>query len=96
MEAMKRIILIAVLLLTATLQMTARSRAFDKYTKQRPLVIATDWEFPPYSYLDNKGKLQGYNIDVLNKVLENLQIPHVYRAMEWTHVIGQFASQKAI
>ena len=95
MEAMKRIILIAVLLLTATLQMTARSRAFDKYTKQRPLVIATDWEFPPYSYLDNKGKLQGYNIDVLNKVLENLQIPHVYRAMEWTHVIGQFAEQKA-
>ena len=30
MEAMKRIILIAVLLLTATLQITAGSRAFDR------------------------------------------------------------------
>ena len=53
------------------------------YTKERPLIIASDWDFQPFEFLNNDGKPSGYNIDVLNLILDRLGIPHKFVMQEW-------------
>jgi ABC-type amino acid transport substrate-binding protein len=52
------------------------AKDFYGYTKDRPLVIVSDWDFQPYEFLNNDGEPAGYNIDVLNLILDKLDIPH--------------------
>ena len=36
----------------------------DRYTKERPLTVIADWEFPPSDYRDDQGNPAGYNAEI--------------------------------
>ena len=87
---------ILVMLLTlhgALLTTTAQQRR--EYTEEQPLVIVSDWEFPPYEFSNDKGEPDGYNIEVLNIILDRLHIPHRFVMQEWYMAIETFEQRKA-
>lgn len=52
-----------------------------KYTKAHPLVIALDWAFPPYSYVNEAGYPEGMLVDILNEVFNRFRVAHEIRMM---------------
>ena len=78
-----------ILLLATTLRVAAQSLG-DTYTDQRPVVIVCDWDKPPYEFLDDKGKPAGSNIDVLEAVFKQLNIPCRFVMKEWSIALKTF------
>ena len=66
-----------------------------EYTEDRPLVIVSDWEFPPYEYRNDKGEADGYNVAVLQTILQKLKIPHRFEMKEWYQAIETFNKRQA-
>ena len=81
------------LLLSVTLCATGKD--FYGYTKDRPLVIASDWDFQPFEFLSNEGRPTGYNVDVLNLILDKLEIPHKFVMQEWYLATEMFENHDA-
>ena len=81
------------LLLSVTLGAAAKD--FYGYTKDRPLVIASDWDFQPFEFLSNEGQPTGYNVDVLNLILDKLEIPHKFVMQEWYLATEMFENHDA-
>lgn len=75
--------------------MTVTAQQRHKYTEDQPLVIVSDWEFPPYEFSNDKGEPDGYNIEVLNIILDRLQIPHRYIMQEWYLATETFERREA-
>ena len=62
------------------------------YTDERPLVIVSDWDFRPFEFIDTEGRPSGYNIDVLNLILNKHNIPHKF-IMEGWHICSAMFKQ---
>ena len=65
------------------------------YTKERPLVIVCDWDFRPFEFIDSEGAPAGYNIDILNLVLNKFNIPHKFIMEEWHVATNMFQNRQA-
>ena len=73
----------------------AQAQYLREYTEDNPLVIVSDWEFPPYEFRNDKGEPDGYNIEILNTILGKLGIPHKYLMMEWYKCTETFDNHQA-
>ena len=73
-------------LLTFCATQLAEAGYLREYTKEKPLIIVSDWEFPPYEFRNDYGEPDGYNVEVLNTILDQLKIPHRYIMMEMVQV----------
>ncbi len=65
------------------------------YTKEHPLVIAGDWDFRPFEFINAEGKPAGYNVDVLNLILDQLDIPHKFVMQDWHIATSMFKRHDA-
>ena len=74
---------------------TATAQQIHEYTEEQPLVIVSDWEFPPYEFSNDNGEPDGYNIEVLNIILDRLNIPHRYIMQEWYMATETFERREA-
>mgnify|MGYP002523794324 CR=1 FL=1 len=61
----------------------------------KPVTIACDWDFPPYEYIDGKGKSSGFCIDVLHTILTDLDIRHEFVMGARQKAIDSFYSHNA-
>ena len=92
----QRIITLLLALITLTAAMAAsNSRNGRLYTEADPLVIICDWDFPPFEFTDNSGNPAGYNIEVLDIILNRLHIPHRFEMREWQKATKIFESKQA-
>ena len=73
----------------------ARAQLSREYTEERPLIIVSDWEFPPYEFRNDQGEPDGYNVEVLNLILNKLNIPHKFVMQEWAQATKTFESHEA-
>ena len=46
------------------------------YTNEHPLIYEDCWDMYPYSFLNEQGKPDGYNIEVIKMIFEKLKIPY--------------------
>ena len=60
----------------------AEAALADRYNEQRPLVITCDWDMPPYEFLDENGRPAGYVVDLMDLILNQLGVPHVFEMRE--------------
>ncbi|MBR1409801.1 MAG: transporter substrate-binding domain-containing protein [Prevotella sp.] len=67
----------------------------QRYTKEKPLVIVSDWEFPPYEFRNDLGEPDGYNVEVLNIILNKLGVPHRFLMQEWYKCTETFENRQA-
>ena len=65
------------------------------YTEQRPLRIVSDWNLAPYEYYSMNGEPDGYNIEVLETILDKLDIPHVFMLKKWEQAVKLFDNGEA-
>ena len=86
---MKRILFVVIALQSAIAPLLAQSLS-EKYNKERPVVVVCDWDKPPYEFLDGHGVPAGSNIDVLNAVMEELNLPVKFVMKEWSIAIKNF------
>ena len=94
---MKRKIFIPIiicLLSFCTIQ-PAQALFIREYTEENPLIIVSDWEFPPYEFRNDKGDPDGYNVEVLDLILDRLNIPHKYVMQEWSKCTTTFEQRNA-
>ena len=74
--------LLLLLFLCLLLPITHASAQPDEttiYTKENPLVYEDAEDLWPYSYLNDEGQPEGFNIDLVEKLLKELNIPYVVR-----------------
>ena len=50
-----------------------------QYTKDHPLVYEDVWDLWPYSFLNDNGEPEGYNIDLIRLMMDRLNIPYVIK-----------------
>ena len=65
------------------------------YTEEHPLIIASDWDFRPFEFINVEGQPAGYNVDVLNMVLDQLGIPHKFVMEDWHVATNMFKRREA-
>jgi len=88
-------IFIITCLLSCGFMLPVSAQFSREYTQDNPLIIVSDWEFPPYEFRNDKGEPDGYNVEVLNLVLNKLNIPHQFVMQEWYQATKTFEDHEA-
>jgi signal transduction histidine kinase len=83
----------AAILLSLPFSSTAKD--FYGYTNEHPLVIVCDWDFRPFEFLSSDGTPAGYNVEVLDLILDRLDIPHKFCMYEWHEATKLFEQRDA-
>ena len=89
----KRVVILIFYLFTLLAPLSA-GNSFG-YTEEHPLVIVSDWDFRPFEFVNVEGQPAGYNVDVLNLILDKLDIPHKFVMEEWHIATKMFKKRDA-
>ena len=73
----------------------AQAQLEFSYTEDNPVIIASDWDFPPYEYSNDEGEPAGYNIDLLQIIFSKLDIPYRIILREWSEAAQTFERRDA-
>ena len=91
----KRFYDILLSLLCLCLASPAEAQVSYGYSEHHPLTIVCDWDFQPFEFLDSDGKPSGYNVEVLDLILNRLDIPHKFVMQEWHEATMMFEHHDA-
>ena len=50
-----------------------------KYTKDNPLVYEDLWDLPPFSFINEEGQPDGFNIALVKEMMKRLNVPYVIK-----------------
>ena len=89
------ILYIFVALFLGLLPSEVGAKDFYGYTDEHPLIVACDWDFRPFEFLDSEGEPAGYNVEVLDIILNRLEIPHKFVMQEWQAASDMFIKHEA-
>lgn len=66
-------------LFTCWLFLFANPTQARTFTAERPLVYEDAWDLWPYTYLNENGEPEGYNIDLLERLCKEMHIPYIIK-----------------
>ena len=66
-----------------------------EYTKEHPLVYEDVWDLWPYSFLNDNGEPEGYNIDLIRLMMQRLDIPYVIKLKSEEETFNDLKSGKS-
>lgn len=72
-------LLIIVFITLHTFSATAQGAVGYLFTSKHPLVYEDPVNLWPYSFINEKGEPDGYNIDLLKILMKQLDIPYIIR-----------------
>jgi len=78
MKPLKLIITIACALCAMTVH-AQKKDSVRVYTEEHPLVYEDVWDLWPYSFLNEEGEPDGFNVDVIRLLMKQLNIPYVIK-----------------
>jgi len=87
-----------VMLLAACLSfvsVAAQSDSSRVYTQESPLVYEDCWDLWPYSFLNDEGEPEGFNIDLVRLLMEELGIPYEIRLKPQQEAFDDLKSGKS-
>ena len=91
----KTIVLLSILSFFCCITSPLAAKDFNEYTEEHPLIVACDWDFRPFEFLDSEGEPSGYNVEVLDIILNRLEIPHKFVMQEWQAASDMFIHHNA-
>ena len=65
------------------------------YTAENPLIYEDACDLWPYSYINDEGQPEGFNIDLIERLLQELNIPYIIRLKASTAVMPSPSSPRA-
>ena len=74
---------------------SAQSEDTKLYTKENPLVYEDAQDLWPYSFLNDEGQPEGFNIELVEKLLKELNIPYVIRLKPGQEAFDDLKAGKA-
>ena len=75
-----RILTVFILFATSLSSVKAQQQdTLGTYTEERPLVYEDSWDLWPYSFLNDNGEPEGFNIDLIRMLMKELNIPYVIK-----------------
>ena len=74
---------------------SAQSDSTIVYTEERPLVFEDSESIWPFSYLNEKGEAEGYCIDLIRLIMQELHIPYVVRLKNHQETLQDLKNGKA-
>ena len=74
---------------------TVTSAGGREYTEEHPLVYEGVWDLWPYSFLNDKGEPEGYNIDLIRLIMKRLNIPYVIKLRPSEEAFNDLKSGKS-
>ena len=80
---------------TVCLPAEAQQSLEGKYDEEHPVIIAGDWDKPPYEYQNDNGEPAGSNIDIMRAIMKQLGIPCKFLLKEWGNAIKAFERGEA-
>jgi len=76
----RKILVIAIALLWPLFHVAQPAHEYNrKYTKEHPLIYSDSWDLAPYVFLNERGEPDGYNVDIVKLLLNELRIPYVIK-----------------
>ena len=75
----KRLISITLALLITVIAGATDNNSGLKYTKDHPLVYEDLLDLPPFSYVNDEGKPDGFNIALVKEMMKRLGVPYVIK-----------------
>lgn len=76
---MKFWILSILLFLSCNIFIAAPLHASCQYSFKRPIVIEGNWNLPPFDFINDEGKPDGYNMEILQTILHRKKIPYIMK-----------------
>lgn len=70
----------------------AQGDTLDIYTDHKPLVYEDATNFYPYTYINDKGEPDGYNVALVKLLLDELKIPYVIKLKPFREVLADLKS----
>lgn len=52
------------------------------YTRRHPLVVASAWAFPPYSFMDDSGEPDGLFLELMNSIFQQFHVANEIQMMD--------------
>ena len=74
---------------------TIQAQLNARYTDENPVIVASDWDFPPYEYSNDQGDPAGYNVELLQRIFSKLDIPYRIILREWSEAAQTFERHEA-
>ncbi|MBQ8655766.1 MAG: transporter substrate-binding domain-containing protein [Prevotella sp.] len=81
--------------LLAFFPLCVSAHQIDGYDSQRPVVVVCDWNKAPYEFLNDHGDPAGSNIDILNAIFKELNLPVHFVMKEWGNAVKTFERGEA-
>ena len=78
-NALTRYLLTAAAALFVVAGAQAQRDSMRTYTQARPLVYEDVWDLWPYSFLNDNGEPDGFNVDLIRMMMDELNIPYVIK-----------------
>lgn len=74
-----RLLITALLAITMCAEGHAAADSTRVYTQEHPLVYEDVWDLWPYTFLNEEGQPDGFNIDLIRMLMKELDIPYVIK-----------------
>ena len=74
---------------------TAIGQMAGKYTNAKPLIIVGDMDDPPYEFVSTNDRQTGLNVEILDFVLKQMHVPHVFVLKEKDNAANTFEKHEA-
>ncbi len=97
-KTIAKILVITLALILAATAFTGckkKGKTLDELKQSGKLVIATSPDFPPFEELQSDGSITGIEIDLLNKICEELGVKLVISSMSFESVLPAVQTGKA-
>lgn len=65
--------------MVSTLTFAADTNNGLKYTKENPLVYEDVWDLPPFAFMNEDGKPDGFNIALIKEMMKKLDVPYIIK-----------------
>ena len=54
----------------------------SRFTEEKPLVYVDSWDLWPYAFMNEQGEPDGYNVDLVRRLMSELNIPYTIKLKE--------------
>jgi PAS domain S-box len=69
--------------------------SFREFSFKRPVIIEGHWNFPPFDFINDEGGADGYNMEIIQTILNRKKIPYIIRNNDFSTALKNVREGKS-